>query len=141
MWDPDRVVDGLGRGLDKGIVKACQLFNEAGFATNGSCQGHTGRACPGAWITFDGSHLDDLTSLAWEFNEQSSSPLEVRVWKLCDNERGKFVVRVSVSERGDSVEEYDSWRAPLPNTWSAAEFGKASRKLLTQFAAFVSRNR
>ncbi|HEY4507646.1 MAG TPA: hypothetical protein VJJ47_02100 [Candidatus Paceibacterota bacterium] len=43
-------VDGLGHGLDEGIVEAVVVINTVGFPTRQSCEGHAGHGLPYPWI-------------------------------------------------------------------------------------------
>lgn len=47
-------VDGMGKGIDAGIMDALVDFLVAGFRTGGSCEGHLGRGHTYPWVYFEG---------------------------------------------------------------------------------------
>ncbi len=51
--------DGLGLGIDAGILHAVAVFNAIGLKTRASCEGHLDRGLPYAWIDFGESTISD----------------------------------------------------------------------------------
>lgn len=49
------VADGLGKGLDAGIVESVAALNAVGFETSGSCEGHAGWGLPYPWVDVQAS--------------------------------------------------------------------------------------
>ena len=133
------VTDALGRGIDPGIKEAVRLFNLAGLETVASCEGHPGRALPGAWIDFTLDSLDTLEFHADEFNSTSEGGLKIRVHVRPDS------VRLTTMELapGD-ITKYNIRLSPdrptMEGGYPLTTYSKLSRNTLTQFARYMSRS-
>lgn len=53
LEEADRLVDGLGLGIDDGIKRSVAIMRMEGFSTSGSCEGHSDWAYPYPWIEID----------------------------------------------------------------------------------------
>lgn len=55
----DKITDGLGKPVDKGIKEAVVMFKANGFNTTNSCEGHIDRGRPYAFVDVDYIRLSE----------------------------------------------------------------------------------
>jgi hypothetical protein len=70
----DKITDGLGKGVDKGIRETVAILQLHGFNTTGSCEGHTDWGLPYPWIEITAT---EPTQPDWRKNENLRDQ-----WKL-----------------------------------------------------------
>lgn len=63
-----KATDGLGKQIDKGILKLVVLLNYHGLLTTMSCYGHKNRGHNYPWIDFNKEYVSGLTEIIKEFN-------------------------------------------------------------------------
>lgn len=106
------VVDGLGRHVDRGIREVVGRFNEQGFGTTASCEGHVGRALPYPWLDFPcpGRYLREMLGRFYD-----GRPPRLVFETLPTRDRLRAADGLSAEEGRQEMtlflDWYDAWRA------------------------------
>ena len=129
MKNIDEITDKLGLPIDNNIKYAVKCFNDAGFETCASCEGHFHAwGLPHPWIHFnEWGHYRKLSSLIDEFYLTKDKP--------------DYYIRIIKYANFYSVQTSPYLKGEIESFVRDIDLLEKSRKEMDDFATFLLRNK